>query len=189
MYPDSMPKNWRDILTDFHITIIISPLHDKDINPDGTPKKPHYHVLLIFDTVKTKKQAEEISSSVNGTNCIMCQSVNGMIRYTIHKDNPEKAQYDRKDIDVIGSYDVDEAFKNSIDRYIMIKEMIEYIKNNNVTEYIDFMEFCANNKFEDWFKLLCDNCSFVIQGAITSNRHKLKEIAFNGKLYNDDEEE
>ena len=26
----------------------ISPLHDKDMNPDNTPKKPHYHVILTY---------------------------------------------------------------------------------------------------------------------------------------------
>lgn len=40
MYPESMPKNWREILQKTGCPIAISPLHDKDINPDGTPKNP-----------------------------------------------------------------------------------------------------------------------------------------------------
>ena len=186
-YPDSVPENWLSILEDLHINILISPLHDKDINP-GTnePKKPHWHCLAIFDTLKSYKQAEEVSKSVNGTSPIICQSTNGMIRYLIHADNPEKAQYAKEDIKKIGSFDIEDAFKNSIDKYLMIRDMIQFIKDNNITEYIDFMDYCSVNRFEDWFRLLCDSCSFVIQGVITSNRNKLKDAMLNYKA--DDEE-
>lgn len=188
MYPDSAPSNWKEILEDTHVNIVISPLHDKDINP-GTEeyKKPHWHVVLLFDSVKTVKQAQEISDLVCGTIPIMCQSLNGIIRYLIHIDNPEKAQYSKSDILKIGSYDIEEAFKNSVDKYLAIKDMIQFIKDNNITEYIDFMDYCSVNKFDDWFRLLCDNCSFVIQGVITSNRNKLKDQMLNGKYYDEEE--
>ncbi|MBP3630970.1 MAG: replication protein [Clostridia bacterium] len=188
MYPDSAPSNWKEILEDTHVNIVISPLHDKDINP-GTEeyKKPHWHCLVMFDSVKTVKQAKEIADLVNGTNPILVQSLNGMVRYLIHKDNPEKAQYLKEDIINIGFFEVDDAFKNSCDKYLAIKDMITFIKENQVVEYIDFMEYCANNKFEDWFKLLCDSCSFVIQGVITSNRNKLKDAMINGYNVNEDE--
>lgn len=41
LYPDSAPDNWRQILDDKHIEWIESPLHDKDVNANGEPKKPH----------------------------------------------------------------------------------------------------------------------------------------------------
>lgn len=188
-YPDSVPENWKAILEDLHINVIISPLHDKDINP-GTEeyKKPHWHVVLIFESLKSFSQAEEVAKSVNGTSPIICQSTNGMIRYLIHIDNPEKAQYSKDDIVKIGSFDVEDAFKNSVDKYLAIRDMIQFIKDNEITEYIDFMDYCSINKFDDWFRLLCDNCSFVIQGVITSNRNKIKESKENGTYYNSDEE-
>lgn len=188
-YPDSVPANWQAILEDLHINIIISPLHDKDINP-GTEeyKKPHWHVVLIFESLKSFSQAEEIAKSVNGTSPIICQSTNGMIRYLIHIDNPEKAQYSKDDIVKIGSFDVEDAFKNSVDKYLAIRDMIQFIKDNEITEYIDFMDYCSMNKFDDWFRLLCDNCSFVIQGVITSNRNKIKESKENGTYYSNEED-
>ena len=188
-YPDSVPENWKAILEDLHINVIISPLHDKDINP-GTEeyKKPHWHVVLIFESLKSFSQAEEVAKSVNGTSPIICQSTNGMIRYLIHIDNPEKAQYSKDDIVKIGSFDVEDAFKNSVDKYLAIRDMIQFIKDNEITEYIDFMDYCSMNKFDDWFRLLCDNCSFVIQGVITSNRNKIKESKENGSYYKEDEE-
>lgn len=188
MYPDSAPENWRSVLSEHQMNIIVGPLHDKDINETtGEAKKPHWHVIVIFDNTKTIKFAEEISNSVNGTNCKAVKSLNGAIRYLTHIDNPEKAQYSRSDIVNIGCHDIDEAFQNSVDKYIAIKDMITFIKDNNVTEYIDFMEYCANNKFDDWFRLLCDNSSFVIQGVITSNRNKLKDAMLNGYKVDDEE--
>lgn len=40
-YPESLPKNWQEILTQTGLPVAISPLHDKDVNPDKTVKKPH----------------------------------------------------------------------------------------------------------------------------------------------------
>ena len=181
VYPDSLPSDWIEKLRNLHINVIISPIHDMDINP-GTDerKKPHYHIIFIFDTVKSFSQVEEISKMLNGTVPMICQSLHGMIRYTIHIDNPEKAQYDKKDIVNIGSYDIEEAFKNSLDRYHAIKDMIQFIKDNNVFEFVDFMDYCSNEHFEDWFKLLCDNSAFVIQSVITSNRHKHRDMMMRG---------
>ena len=37
-YPESLPKDWKDILRESGLQVAISPLHDKDLNPDGTEK-------------------------------------------------------------------------------------------------------------------------------------------------------
>lgn len=52
LYPDSAPNNWKAILNDLHIQYYVSPLHDKDINPDGEMKKPHWHVIVTFEGIK-----------------------------------------------------------------------------------------------------------------------------------------
>lgn len=38
MYPDSMPQNYEEIITDLGLPFAISPLHDKDIDSTGEPK-------------------------------------------------------------------------------------------------------------------------------------------------------
>lgn len=53
VYPESAPENWQDILSRHCVPAFISPLHDKDINPTGEPKKPHYHVVLMFEGKKS----------------------------------------------------------------------------------------------------------------------------------------
>lgn len=92
LYPESAPENWRDILSDFHIPCLISPLHDKDVNPTGEKKKAHYHVLLLFDSVKSETQAREIFEAFGGVGCEKVNSVRGYARYLCHLDNPEKVQ-------------------------------------------------------------------------------------------------
>ena len=31
-YPESLPDNWLDIISEWHISCCVSPLHDRDIN-------------------------------------------------------------------------------------------------------------------------------------------------------------
>ena len=49
LYPESAPDNWRDFLQQTGLQVAISPLHDKDIDPTGLPKKSHYHIILCYD--------------------------------------------------------------------------------------------------------------------------------------------
>ena len=176
IYPDSMPKDWKEYVEDLHIKCAISPLHDKDINPDGTPKKPHYHCLIMFETLKSKRQVKELIEPLNGTIPIICQSANGLVRYFTHMDNPEKAQYDQGDILCFSGADIIELTrKTATDKYNMLKEMGQFIADNNVTEYIDFFNYCSAERPNDWFVLLCDNCSLVVSNLITSQRNKYKD--------------
>ena len=49
LYTDSAPADWQDRIADLHMMALVSPLHDSDVQADGSPKKPHYHIMLIFD--------------------------------------------------------------------------------------------------------------------------------------------
>ena len=49
VYPESAPENWIDIINETHLQFAISPLHNKDTNPDGEIKKSHWHVILSWD--------------------------------------------------------------------------------------------------------------------------------------------
>lgn len=173
VYPESAPENWRDLIDDIHIEWVESPLHDRDINP-GTnePKKPHWHVLLLFPGSKSYEQVLEITTSIKATIPIPCQSVSGTIRYMAHLDNPEKAQYSLSDIRSHGGADLQSYLKpTSAERYRYIREMQVYIRDNNITEYCDFLDFAADEHPDDWFPLLCDSCSYVISNYIKSRRH------------------
>lgn len=173
VYPDSAPENWQSIIEEYHIQWIQGPLHDKDINPDGTPKKPHWHVILMYEGNKSFDQIKEITDKLNSTIPQKISSVKGLTRYLAHLDNPDKAQYNPSDIIGYGGVDLAELLKpTSSDRYASIREMLAYIKEHNITEMADMLEYAATERFEDWFPLLCDNSAYIIGQAIKSYRHK-----------------
>lgn len=176
VYPDSAPKNWEEYLQKQYAEMLISPLHDKDVNADNTPKKSHYHVLMIFEGVKSYKQISEITEEINATIPQITHSAKGLARYMTHMDNPEKAQYKTEDIKALNGADLSELLKpSSQDRYSMIREMLQFIDNNQIMEFEDILVYAMNHKFDTWFPLLCDNSSYIIAQAIKSKRNRYKE--------------
>lgn len=176
IYPESAVKDWKEKIQKLYAQTLISPLHNKDINPDGELKKAHYHILLMFDSVKSYNQILEITESLNATIPQICHSAKGLARYMAHMDNPDKAQYEIKDIISLNGADLTELLKpSSQDRYTMIKEMLQFISNNQIMEFEDILVYAMNEKFDTWFPLLCDNSAYIIGQAINSRRNRFKE--------------
>ncbi|PAH10004.1 replication protein, partial [Staphylococcus aureus] len=173
VYPESVVENWRDILDGEHVQWIESPLHDKDVDPNGEIKKSHWHILIMFESVKTYEQVLAITTKINATVPQKCNAEKGLVRYMAHLDNPEKFQYSKSDIIGHGGADVMELLKpNSSDRYALIREMLEFIDENNFIEFKDLMNYAMRERFDDWFPLLCDNSAYVVQQYLKSNRHR-----------------
>lgn len=176
VYPESAPEDWIEQLDDLNVQTCISPLHDKDTNPTGEPKKPHHHVLLVFDGNKSYNQVHKITEQLNASIPIIAQSVKGSVRYFTHMDNPEKYQYNAKDIISLSGFDVAEALKpSSADRYSLIKDMIEFIQDNQISEFEELVIYSINNKIDTWFPLLCDNSAYIIGKVIDSKRNRFKD--------------
>jgi len=172
LYPESAPTNWRDILNDLFIEWIESPLHDKDVNPDGELKKPHWHILLIFPSVKTYEQIVEVTNMVQAPSPQKAMSAKGVVRYMLHLDKPEKFQYDKSEIKGYGGGDLNELLRpTSSDRYELIKEMILFIRENDIKEMKDLLDYAIEARFDDWFPLLSDNSAYIVGQYIKSNRH------------------
>ena len=98
VYPESAPTDWLDKLEEEHIQALVSPIHDKDIEKDGKEKKPHYHVILMFESLKSMKQVKEITDKFGGVGTLPLHSLGGYSRYLCHLDNSEKAQYNPEDV-------------------------------------------------------------------------------------------
>lgn len=176
LYPESAPKNWLELLKDLHIPFCVSPLHDKDINPDGTKKKEHYHILFKFQDKKSYNQILSLTRSLNCPNPQKCQNLVGMVRYFAHMDNPEKYQYDPMDVKGYCGFDVSSYLltdaEKAEERYKYIKEMMKFIDDNEIVELKDLLDYAMDKRFDDWFKLLCDNSAYIIGQYIKSNRYK-----------------
>lgn len=172
VYPESAIENWREVISDLHITFLVSPLHDKDVNPDGEIKKPHYHVLFIFDSVKTNSQFLEIVDSIKAVGIEKVASLRGYARYLCHLDNPEKYQYNPDDVFASGA-DYRELIGLPTDKYTVIREIIEYIDNEQILFYSDIFDYASKNN-EAWFRVLCDNGTYVIKEYLKSKSYKIR---------------
>lgn len=174
VYPESAPENWRQILDEQHIAWIESPLHDMDSNADGELKKAHWHVLILYDGNKSTEQVNALTSQINGTIPQKAASAKGVVRYMAHIDNPEKYQYKKSDIVVHGGVDIEDLLKpTSSSRYLLIGEMIDFVKQHGITEMMDLIDYARENRFEDWFPLICDNSAYVMEQYIKSARNRL----------------
>lgn len=172
LYPESAISNWREIIDELFIEWVESPLHDRDINPDGELKKPHWHILLMFPSVKSYEQVLEITEILNATIPQKAMSAKGVVRYMIHIDNPEKFQYCKSELISHGGADIAELLRpTSSDRYELIKEMIIFIRENDIKEMKDLLDYAIEKRFDDWFPLLSDNSAYIVGQYIKSNRH------------------
>ena len=167
VYPESAPENWRDSLSDFMVPCFISPLHDKDVNPQNEPKKEHYHVLIMFDSVKTADQAREVFDAIGGVGCERVQSLRGSARYLCHLDNPEKAQYKTDKVTALCGADYVGTINLVTDKYVAIKEMMEFCEDNGIVNFAQLMKI-ARETNDGWFRVLCDSGTIVMKEHLKS---------------------
>lgn len=171
VYPESCPKNWIDILNDYHIPCAISPIHNLDVNSDGEIKKEHYHIMLTYDSPKDYKQVEEITNELCATIPKKVESKIGMYEYLIHKNDLNKAQYKQEDIIHLSGFDINEMDLYTINEQEEIsRDILNFICNNGITEYSDLLDYCRIDNI-NWYKFVRKNFMFY-NTYITSKRNK-----------------
>lgn len=175
VYPDSAPADWQDILAQKFIPAFISPLHDQDINPGGEPKKPHYHVVLMFEGKKSEDQVREIFDLIGGVGLERVNSIRGYARYLCHMDNPEKFQYSAEKVRSLCGADYVGCVGLVIDKYKAIGEMIDFCEEQGIYSYSDLLRYCRAERF-DWFRILCDSGTMVIREYLKSKYWTEKEL-------------
>lgn len=166
VYPSSAPDNWRTIIDDTHVRWVESPLHDKDVNPDGEIKKAHWHILISYDGPVTYKKVSELTSKVNSPIPKKVASGRGMVRYFIHLDNPEKYQYKISDIVAHGGADVAEYFKQSVTEKMEVLELVEdYILDNEITTFSSLIRY-AKIEHPEWMDTLRQGSTIYLNALI-----------------------
>lgn len=182
VYDESAPDNWLNLLQDEKIPAFIMH-HDKDELENGEKKKPHYHVIIMFEGVKTLDQAKEVFDLIGGVypedetmfrrKCVI-NSIRSAARYLCHYDDANKYQYNANDVICLGGADYLSICQLAQDKYIAIQEMMIYCKDNCVTCFADLMEYSARCRF-DWFRCLCDNCAIIMREYLKSLHWSIKD--------------
>lgn len=82
-------------------------LHDKDLDDNGNFKKEHYHMLIKTLNPYSSSTVNKWFDDNEGAHslCELCNTPKRAYEYFIHKNNPEKYQYNIDDI--IGNWIVE----------------------------------------------------------------------------------
>ena len=200
-FVDELPSNFIEMIEETGIMATFSPVHNKDTNADGSPKKPHRHSILIFDSVKTVEQVykflgelfgtvtveefDEVFTDVNG-NAVKtktgehqsvpgvplpkrCENRVGMVRYFLHLDNPEKAQYEKSEIVCINGANVDEMLKSADEAFVLQATVESIIEEQGFTEYAVVAKYLRESDF-DLYKTFTTH-TLHFNAFISSRRH------------------
>lgn len=138
LYPESVPDDWQEKLAEIGQPLAISPLHDKDLNADGTLKKPHWHVIYIAsnpvtaDSVRKRIQRNLGNQSVALVQIIATTVENTFLYFTHETQDAiakNKTLYNAKDIKFLNNFD--------IDRYIVLDVEDKDDILNDICDLID----------------------------------------------------
>lgn len=175
-YPESLPENWKDILSETRLPVCISPLHDKDVNETTEEtKKPHYHILLCYDGPVTKENVQRITDQLNTPMPVPVDSVRGAVRYMTHKDNPEKFQYDEKDIQTLNGFDLStfcELTAGEVNN--ILNQLVTLIREKQFTEYSDLIDHLQDSGEVDVLNVAMSH-TYFLDAYLKSARNKAKD--------------
>jgi hypothetical protein len=179
VYPEGnppAPTDWVDRLQQTGLKCAISPLHDCDLDPTGTPKKAHWHVIACWDGPTTANVVKAITDALNAPTAQALNSVGGYYRYLTHKDNPEKHQYSESDIKTLNGFNVADYCELTRREVNDTKiRLIEFIKERNLLEYSDLLEILLR----DGMALELDiamNQTVLFTGYLRSRRHRAERL-------------
>lgn len=162
LYPESAPENWLDVLQESGLQCAISPLHDKDLEPTGEIKKPHWHVIVCYSGPTSYNVVSKLShETLHGTIPKALEQVKGYYRYLTHKDNPEKAQYLEEDITHLNGFNIMDFADLTRSEILHIKLHIhQIIEDNDITEYDDLMKLLKTNEMFAEYDVASSNTMF-----------------------------
>ena len=175
LYPESCSSDWLSVITGLQQPFFWI-LHDKDLNPDGSPKKPHYHIMIMFDNPRSENSLRKLSIRCGGNGHLSeLISRRGYARYLCHLDNPEKHRYDSKlDLHEVCGADYKHEISSRTElrncKINMIKEIINFIDDNQIHVYSDLIRYSAKFR-SDWLELLITYTGQVIKDHIKSEAY------------------
>lgn len=168
VYPDSAPADWKKKLDQLHVAAFISPLHDKDVNPNGELKKAHYHVLVMFEGPKDyDTQVKPIFDEIGAVGREIVNSARGYARYLCHLDNPEKATYSPSEVLCMGGADYYGVVTLPTDDLKVITEIKRFCRENEIYSLAEIIDI-AESLHPEWYSTIVMSRCYVIDKYIKS---------------------
>jgi hypothetical protein len=173
----TVPDDWKQKLQLSGLRYAISPLHDKDELEDGSKKtkKPHYHVIVCYGSPTTYKNVKSLTDSLNAPIPQALEQVRGYYRYLTHRDNPEKYQYDEKEIQTGGGFDIAnfvELSKSEVTEIVF--NLQKLIREQGFIEYSDFMDYVQDTSDRLVYDVASSHTLFF-NTYLRSHRHGMEQ--------------
>ena len=172
MYDDSMNADFISVLSDFGEKAFIV-YHDRDVNPDGTQKKPHYHVMVMCKTTRSVNSVQKLVDDCGGANGAYkaIKTKRGYARYLCHMDNPEKMPYAPDEVMCLCGADYLSLAMTKSDvkcnKLNMLRQIIRYCRDNSIIYYCDMVDYCTEER-QEWLPVLASSYGRVVRNYIQS---------------------
>jgi hypothetical protein len=181
LYEESAPTDYLEILKSFQVSFALSPWHDHDNwskqdeldNPAhiaGTPKKKHRHGIFKFEGMKSFDQVKELTTKLNAPIPIRTISITKSVQYFVHKNDPEKYQYDKSEI-IDYCFGVEEYFTATatlLEKRQYLREMVAWAKENKILRMNQLIDEALYNRADTWAKLFEDSPRWAIEKYINA---------------------
>ena len=161
------PDDWQEQLQNTGLPFTVSPLHCYDVNADGTPKKPHWHVIVSWGNTTTYRSARALCDLLKSPMPKLLKNVTGAYRYHKHLDNPEKYQYE--DDKWTKSYNGWTPPLDSSNVTRIKSEIYALVFDEDIQEYAELLVVC-NMLGPEYFDVACNN-TFYCEKICSSYRH------------------
>lgn len=179
LWLDSAPEDWREQLQQTGLRCAISPYHDKDVHDDGTPKKPHYHVILCYEGPTSYNVVNAFTNGKLGQSIPQpLESIRGYYRYFTHMDDPDKYQYDSTEIQNVNGFSITDFVELTKSEITKIKRQVQgFIRDNDVVEYADLLDCLMDaDGLEDMYEVAANN-TVLFTAYIASRRFSIERKA------------
>lgn len=174
LYEDSCQEDWKKELENMHVEAVWI-YHDKDVTEEGELKKPHYHIMIMWDGPISMVMARNIAGHFGAANNYVesVRSKKTYARYMCHLDQPNKYQYGVDSLQELGGVSkMDLIGEEKEDRLIIAREVLKFCRENSVWYYCDIIDYCFENN-EIWANLILDiRFGRLIQDYIKSLQSK-----------------
>lgn len=131
---------------------LVSPIHDRDKTATGEDKKPHCHIVAIWDNPTSPKVAYDtlvdagaVVPAIVGDDgkdnpglfikTCKVKSLPHMARYLVHMDDPNKTRYDEAGVSSIGGVDYVALALSGADEDEILDALFDEIDTHCLTTY------------------------------------------------------
>lgn len=175
LYIESCIADIGTALHELKIACALSPLHDKDTLDDGTGglKKPHYHLVLHYTSLKSQRQVKEDLKLLGAVGAERIRALGAYVRYLIHFDTPEKYQYDIQDLRTFNGFDISKYFEESrIGTDAGFAALIRIALNNGYTNYCELVTHCL--EYDTELLPSCRKSAYALTSFLKSRSFQLR---------------